>query len=778
MVGKHAGVSPLSRKLLRDIREGWKSFFAIWIICTLAITLYVGIDATWRGMDRNLSEQFSAGNLADLWAIGAVSDRTLRNLEALPGVDRAQRRISAEGTANQLQGEPVVKLLSGERGSWINRPLVRTGTDIPPVGSNSCVLQERFAQAHGIRIGDKLTVDIGNHNVELSVCGLGILPEYVAVLHNGEFSPDPNRFGYAYASSGALWFLPYNEALLTLEPGADVEAVKRAAQDLFDGSEAFVLVREDIKGIKMAMDESQQIQAMSYVFPLVFFVVAALITWTTMGRLVENQRLQIGTLFAQGYGKSTLAWHYTSYGLLLAALGSAGGFLGARYGIGPVLIEMIASLYTLPDAKPYLLPGVLAAVSAVLAAVTGGASVLSARAALTQTPAALMRPKTSGKGRRVMLENVGWLWRNMKFSAKMIQRNLWRNPMRACMGLIGVLGCTGLMLTGFGLRDSVDYVLRNYYTQTMRYDACAYLHDDAPDGYGQSIRVRTGASAAEERMLTSCEAQINGQWTLEQAFVFEDVHEMVYLTLEDGSPYRLPPEGVCLTRKASERYGLGIGDSVSLRMPGGRARDAEIVEIVDIQLGQGIYVSSSAWRALDLAPWKPNAVMLRGKDLRLDGVAEMDAVHRVRTIEQERASNEKVLDVLNLVVFLMVLFSGALALVVLYNLGQLNFFERIRELATLMVLGFTPREIKRLVLRENLLIAFAGIPVGLALGPSLHRLVLETGLPDTLEFVPFIQRSSWAYTAAFTFLFALIVNWMLGQKFRSINMVEALKSIE
>lgn len=777
---KMKGLSPLNRKLLRDLREGWKSFAAIWLICTLAITLYVGIDATWRGMQRSLDEQFELSNMPDLWVGGEVSDRTVRDLEALPGVTGAQRRVQVEGVAKELgqENDPTVMLMMHDGAARLSKPLVLEGTEFPPGRKDTCILHQAFAQAHGLRVGDVLAVEVYGRRISLTICGIGTLPEYVVTNHNGEFSPDPLGFGYACVSPGTLGFLPYNSAFLTVEPGADIGVVKQDVQKLLSDTQSAVMVRDDIMGIKMAMDESQQIRAMGRIFPVVFFIIAAMITWTTMSRLVEKQRLQIGILFSQGYGKGALMVHYTSYGLLLALLGAAGGFAGAYYAIGPILLNMLATLYTFPGAQPYLLPGVMASISAVLAVITGGASALSAFAALRHNPATLLRPKPPGKGRRVLLENIGWLWRRLPFSEKMIQRNLWRSPARVLMGLLGALGCTAMMLTGFGMRDSVDFVLRNYYTQTMQYDACIYLDDGAPVGYAEMVGRRIGASETEEKMQTGCEVLVQGQWQNKQVFVLEDEHPMVYLTLEDGTAYKLPQQGVALTRKASEEYGVGIGDTLQMRLPGGSAKQAQVVQIVDVQLGQGVYVSRSAWRDIDVMPWMPNAVMVRGDALQLEAVEEMDAVERVRTIMQERDANSKVLEVLNLVVLLLVLFSGALALVVFYNLGQLNFSERIRELATLMVLGFTQREMKRLVLRENLIITAIGIPIGLLLGPLLHKTVLESGLPNTLDFVPYIQSASWVYTVVLTFCFSVAINWVLGRKFRQVNMVEALKSVE
>ncbi len=781
MVRKRRAIGPLTRKLLRDLRDGWKSFVAIWIICMLAVTLYVGIDATWRAMQRNLDVQFSKSNMSDLWVQGAVSDRLVRDIQAIPGVDVVQRRLSVPSTAQRLnpEKEPTITLVMSDGEALVNKPIVYVGEDVCLGKKNQCVLQQRFADAFGLGIGDVLPVKLADGTqLDLTICGLGIMPEYVVTRDGDEFSPAATKYGYAYVSPGTLGFLPYTEVTLSTLEGADSRAIRYTLQDMLAEQQMVVIEREDIFGIKMASEEAQQLQALGTIFPVVFFVIAALITWTTMSRLVENQRLQIGTLFALGYGKRKLIWHYAGFGLVIAALGAITGFAGAGFGIAPILLDIMCSIYVLPGVKPYMSPWVLLAISALVALITGGASVLSAQAALKQTPAALLRPKPPGKGKRLFLENIKWLWSRIRFSGKMILRNMLRNKTRLVMGLVGAAGCTAMLLTGFGLKDSVGYVLTSHYSRTMHYEARASLNSDAPVDYGKAVALRAGADTYEEEMIASCEAFVGEAWTAKQVFVLQNGHDMIRLRDESGEPIYLPDKGVALTRKAAEDYGLALGDTLELRIPGGRTIETEIVRIVDIQLDQGIYASRSAWEKLDLFPWSPTAVLLRGESLTLDAATDMDGVEKVRTLEEERNSNSSVLDIMDLVVVLMVLFAGALALVVLYNLGQLNFSERIRELATLKVLGFTPKEIKKLVLRENLIITIAAVPIGLLLGPLLHRWVLEAGLPNTIQFIPYIARESWIYTSALTVCFAFLVNWMLGTKFKEVNMVEALKSVE
>ncbi len=774
---KKAARPSLLIKLLRDLKQGWKSFLAILIICSLAVVLYMGLDATWRSVDADLDLQFGRSNMADLWVRGEMSDRTLRDAAAIPGVSEAQRRVSANFEAPALAENPTITLVSGEGESTVCIPLLREGR--LPVRRGEGMLGERFAQAHGLKPGDSISLSLGDRKLELLITGLGLMPEYVVSSQGDELSPSALKAGFAYVSRDTLDFLPYSEIALTLSPQAEEGAVRSALQELTDGTQTVVIGREDIFGIKMAMEQAQQIRAMGAIFPLIFFVIAALITWTTMNRLVESQRLQIGGLFALGYTRPELLFHYAGYGMLIAVLGLVIGLVGARWALAPIIMHFLTFSYALPDAVPRLSFPVSLAVGAALTAMTGGASMLSARAALSQVPAALMRPKPPGRGKRILLENIKWLWRRIPFSEKMILRNMFRSPARLFMGLAGAIGCSALILTGFGLRDSVDYVLVNHYTRTMHYDMRVSFSKDAAPGYGRAVALRAGADEYEEQMITAAQVHTPGGWRVKQLYVLDDEHDMIRLSDETGARLTLPAQGIALTSKAAEDFGLEIGGTLLLRNPGGRTVGAKVEQIVDLQLNQGVYMTRTAWQQLGLSPFMPTHTLLRGGSLQPGAVIEdMDGVSTARTLKQERDSGTATLQIMNVIVVLLVLFSGALELVVFYNLGQLNFSERIRELATLKVLGFTRGEMKKLVLRENIVITAMGLPLGLLLGPPLLQLLLTYGLPNTIQFVSFIAPASWLYTVGTTLIFALLVNSILGAKFKSVNMVEALKSVE
>ena len=773
---KGKGTPLLKSKLLRDIVGNWKSFAAIFLICMLSTMLYCGIDAAWRGMEQNLGNQFAQCGLADIWVMGRMSDRRARDIASLNGVLDAQRRVSLRATAD-LAGEPSVELYMSDGTARVNSPMVFQGEALPADRKNVCVLDVRFAEASGIEVGDRLTVEAAGVSLELLVGGIGYSPEYVVYSDGFAFSADPADFGYAYLSPGTLGFLPYQETVVLIEPGADVAQVKREIQKLLDDPQMLVLTRDDKVGIKMAVEEADQIRALGQVFPIVFFLVAALITWSTMKRMVENQRMQIGTLCSLGYGRGRLILHYTSYGLFISALGALAGLLGARFILGKIVLWALSSIYNMPGVLLYMHPGVMAGIFALTVLIAMGASFLSCYRALKEAPADLLRPRPPAHGRRILLERIPFLWRRLSFSSKLITRNMLRNTFRFLIGMVGVVGSSALLLTGFGMRDSVVFVLNNHYTHTMRYDVRVDLNASVPEDYPEAVYLRSGAQRMETAMERSCELFVNGRWQTKGLHVLNDRHEMVYLE-RNGLRVWLPEEGIALTERAAEETGLDIGDSVRLRAPNGYAATVRITDIISIQLGQGVYLGKSAWRRLDLMPFMPTALFLSGGSINAAAVKDMDGVAKVRTIGEERTGNEAVVKVLDVVVLVMVLFAGALLLVVLFTLGQLNFFERVRELATLMVLGFYPRETKRLILRENIIIAILGLPLGLYLGPVLHRWVLTNGFPTMLEFIPYIALQSWIYTPLLTLLFARIVNIFIGVKFKSVDMVEALKSVE
>ncbi len=778
MVKSRRRAGPLRTKMYRDLKDGWKSFVAILIICLLSTSLFMGFDLTWRGMDQNIRNQFALGSLAGMWVRGEISGNDARKIERLGGVLSAQKRVTAEGEAENLPGDPQIKLLMSDGEPDVNKPVIYAGEGFTPGRKDQCILQKRFADANHLTVGDTITVTIGVQKLSLTICGLGTLPEFVIYNKEGEAVTAAASYGYAIVSPGTLGFLPYSEISLTVKPDADILAVRRAVQEVLDKDRTTVILRADKAAVKDSMEQISQLKMIGLIVPLLFFLVAALITWTTMGRLVENQRTQIGSLFAMGYGRRAILLHYAEYGVFIALLGALLGFVGAMYGFSPLLLWFLQTVYIMPGAAPFISAGTLILITLALVLITGGAGVLSARNALTKSPADLLRPRPPKQAKKIFLERIPLLWKRLSFSGKIIARSMLRSRVRLFMGLVGTIGCTALMLIGFGLRDTVEYAKWNYYTHTLAYDIRVTLTRGAPEGYAKSIQNRAGAKTFEEEMITAMDVFLGGDWKEKPVFVLENGQRLIRLEDEGGRQIELPPSGVTLTRKMADEFHLQMGDMLRLHVNGKRDTEAAVTQIVNLEMGQGLYFSREAWRKLDVQPFMPTAVLLEGDMMDLAKAKDMDGVERVQTLGEEYEDSNTMLKTLNLVVLLLIAFSGGLALVVYYNLGQLNYSERIRELATLKVLGFLPGEMKKIVLRENIIVTCLGLPLGFAAGIYLHRVVMEYALPSSIQFVQHIEPMSAAIIALITIGFSLIVNLILGSKFKSVNMVEALKSVD
>ena len=587
----------LRRKLIKDLTGNWKAFASMLILCMLSVTLWLGINEAAMGMDRGLAGLFSESNLADLWVTGAVSDHTARELAALPGALDAQRRVRLRVKAD-LPGDPKLDLYMFDGDARISKPLILEGGAPPEGARNALLIDQKFAKAMGVSVGDRVNVTSGGTRRELTVVGICYSPEYVVHSDGYSFNVDPHTFGYGFVSSGTLGDLPFSEVVVKLEDGADPDQAKREAEELIDDAAIQVSTRDERAFIRMAVEEAGQVYAMGQIFPAVFFLVAALITFSTMRRMVENQRVQLGTLYSLGYGRGQLIWHYASFGLLIALAGALFGSLGAHFFMGRVVVNMLLSLYVMPGGAAYMDPTMAAAAALMIVVIAVGASILSCYQALHEVPAGLLRLRPPRSGRRVLLERITPLWKRFSFSNKLIVRNLLRNASRFLIGVIGVVGCSMLLLTGFGMRDSVGYVLQHYFTVNMRYDARVDLNAYAPSGYDESVFNRSGALRMERVMEGLMQLDVGGHWQQKSFTVLEDRHDMVYFESE-GQRVWLPAEGAAVTKRLAEDLTLKLGDTLTLRMPDGGEVTTTIRSIIDLQLGQGVYFSRSAWRRLE-----------------------------------------------------------------------------------------------------------------------------------------------------------------------------------
>ncbi|MDE6713998.1 MAG: ABC transporter permease [Lachnospiraceae bacterium] len=588
-------------------------------------------------------------------------------------------------------------------------------------------------------------------------------------------------------------FAEYYDAVAEFEQEiADAEAEladARAELEDLEEPDVFVLDRGSNIGLACFDSDTQIVEAVAVVFPVFFFLVVALVCITTMNRMIEEQRMQIGVLKAMGYTTGAIMGKYLFYAGSAAVIGAVSGYIGGTY-LFPAVIWTGYSLTYGFAPMQYITDPVLGVVSLLAALLcTMGATWFSCIKELKSMPSELLRPKAPRAGRRIFLEYITVLWKQLPFLHKVSLRNIFRYKKRFFMMVIGISGCTALVLTGLGFQDSIVDVVDMQYTQIEVYDYNILLHEEV-DGEDQEAfemaldEVLRDHTYLHISKVDAVSAEMIKSINLLVPQEEERLTDYVMLQDEQGNPVALPGDGeALLSHKIAEKLGVKIGDTL-------RLRDSDMNEIVVTVSGtyknyihNYAIINEATYRdAMGEAPKYQNlyANVLDGADIHgaAASLLNLDEVLGVTVNQDSRDRVGGMLDSMKYIVILIIGCAAMLAFIVLYNLTNINITERIREIATIKVLGFYPLETANYVFRENLLLTGIGALVGLLLGKWLHMFVIEKIDIDMVSFDNIIQNSSYVYSFFITLLFALMVNLFMYFKLNKINMAESLKSVE
>lgn len=585
----------------------------------------------------------------------------------------------------------------------------------------------------------------------------------------------------------------------------DTEAEINAAQEKLDKSEDeinnvklpkwHVLDRTSIQSYATYKNDAQSIAAIGTVFPIIFFLVAALVSLTTMTRMVEEERTQIGTLKALGYKKSAITAKFVWYALLSTLLGSIVGVALGESLLPIVIIRTYRTVYmhlTQTVVQPHILNAVAATVLALLATV-GGAVAASARV-LSENPAALMRPEAPKIGKRTFVEDIDFIWMRLNFAQKAACRNLFRYKKRLFMTILGVAGCMALLLAGFGIRDSVEMLPEKQFNRVFSYQG--------------TVGADASLSRAERRQLLSKVASVEGVTEYLQTksivtyaetekgdtsaylIVPQDTVKLgEYVHLREArfphDDVTLTDDGVLITEKFAKALGVSAGDMITIKEdetaePVG---DVRVAGVVENYLSSYIYMTPNIYKALYGETASLNAALIKvDPSADTNAVAEdlldINGVTSVSMNATTQAQVNSMLGNLNVIIAVMILAAGLLAFIVLYNLNNINITERRRELATLKVLGFYPGELAAYVYRENVILTLFGTVLGMGLGFVLHWFVMQTVETETVMFGAEMRFTSYLFAILLTIVFAVLVNALMYFRMKKIDMIESLKSVE
>lgn len=602
-----------------------------------------------------------------------------------------------------------------------------------------------------------------------------------------------------------------NEAKLADAKQEYEEGKSEAEASLADGEKKIAEAEADIEDIGLPKwyvydrstlieysgfgENAERLGAIGRVFPVLFFLVAALISLTSMTRMVEEQRTAIGTMKALGYSKGAIASKYIGYAFLATVGGSILGVLIGEKILPYIIVYAYGILYQ-------HLPQILVPYDWKYAAMASGAAVfctifatlMACYRELDAQPAVLMRPPTPKNGRRVFLERIGIIWRHLNFTWKSTIRNLMRYKKRFFMTIFGIGGCMALMLVGFGLKDSCYEIANLQFAEIQFYDGSIYLTEDISEEQQEELEKTLDAESQVERYMDAYMQNI----TLANGKKERAAYACVFSTVEDipqfvdfhdrktKERYELSDDGVIVSEKTAKLLNVKRGDTIEIKDEENGNKKVKITQICENYMGHYIYFTPACYENTYGEKPKYNSILFKVADSA--GNTEMEKVGR-NILKQEGALSvsythdiEKQLDdmlrSLNLVIVVLIISAGMLAFVVLYNLNTVNIAERKRELATLKVLGFYNMEVAEYVYRENILLTLLGAIVGVVLGKFLHLFIIETVEVDSAMFGRNINAPSFVYSLILTVVFSLMINGVMYFKLRRIDMVESLKSIE
>ena len=581
------------------------------------------------------------------------------------------------------------------------------------------------------------------------------------------------------------------EAKITDAESKLIDAKEKIAE--IENPKWYILDRYANSGYNSFIQDTESIANIGKVFPIVFFVVATLISLTSMTRMVEEQRTQIGTLKALGYNKLQIASKYVMYASLACIIG---GMLGMCVGfvlLPKIIWMMYEMMYQMTDISlsfNFEQGGIgLLLISICII----GATIYAVMRELIYTPATLMRPKAPKKGKRVLLEKIPFIWKRLNFTQKVTVRNIFRYKKRFLMTIIGIFGCTSLILAGFGLRDSIRHILPSQFEKVFCYDTQISLknglENEQKEEYIKNLKQDERVNEVVEtymKLLTVIhesneeEVQVivpNQQEEIEKVISLNDVETKEKVELKENE--------ICITDKAAQLLNVKVGDTVTLKNGDDEEKQVKISNIVENYISHYVYMSKSTYESLYGEEYSTNVLLVQNKDI---SDSEEEALAK-EIIEQKEVSSitrtssmMSILDdtmvSLNYVVVILIVSAGLLAFVVLYNLSNVNISERIRELATIKVLGFYDREVYSYITRETILLTLIGIALGLVGGYFLNYFILGTCEINMLRFAKIIKPMSYIYSALITVGFTIIVNIITYFALKKIDMIESLKSVE
>lgn len=761
----------LSKKRLRDIKQNKMQFFNIFIMVFLGVFVFAGIHAYMDGMEESADKYYKDNNFQDIWLSGEnFSNDDLEKVKNMENVKDAERILTIK---TELENKNDVTLDTNFiESNNISKMYVVDGEEFSK-DKKGVWFDSYLAKNLDLKVGDEITFTYQNMKMTEKILGLVNTPDHVYfVKDDTEIFPTHKNYGYMYLSINELpqgMLQIFNQIIVDVNKTDKMQETKANLENNIKSAIA-VTDRESSVSYKGYNSEIEEGTTYSGVFTFLFLFIAVLSVTTTMNRFVKKQRTQIGTLKALGFKNRKIINHYVGYGFIISLVASVVGLLAGKYGLGTFFLNMEMSYFEVPVYNTVLIPVVYILAITVVALITL-VTYLSCRNILKESAVEALRieiPKV--KSTKFDLTTKG-IFKKASISTRWNLRDVGRNKGRSLMAIVGIIGCTMLMLCAFGMMDTMKSYLSWEFDKISNFEYKLSLSNNYTDDQFTNITEKYGNETSESFGIEIKNVDKKETNTL----TVNDAPNKLKYTNHNKEYMDLKDDGIYITEKLSEKYGLKVGDEITWHIFGDdNWYTCKIAGLNRDPQNQQLNMTRKYYESLGLT-YKADTVYT---DENLINTKTIDGVDTIQSIATLKQGMESMLETTETMVVLLIVVSAILGFVIIYNLGILSFTEKQYQFATLKVLGFKDKQIKNIFVKQNLWLTVAGIVIGLPPGFWMLDYIFKSALGENYDFNAYIKPVSYLYAVVGSLVVSIIVNKVLSRKVKRIDMVTSLKGNE
>ena len=669
----------LFKKMLRDIRKHKAQFLSIFLMAFLGVFVFAGVGGESVGIEVNVNDYYNDTNLADGWIYSInINDLFLYQVDCLGATTQMERQLVVDSVAD-FSNDPEITLHFVENNT-ISKFYLLQGEPLDIDDKNGVWLDKSFADAKGLKVGDNITFKFEGHEIEKEIKGIGYSPEYVYHASQSSVIPDFSKMGFAYMSYKAFPEDNISYNVLNVKFDGTPENYNDLLSYHMDGYYSSFVERSEHVSVNQFSEEMDQHKMMSGIFPVVFILISMLILLTTMTRIITHQRTQIGILKASGFKDRSIIFHYVSYGFWLVLVGAILGLILGPMTLPQLFYPSMSATYKLPSWEPaWSMNFVYVAALMVLMSIF--VSYYAVKSISDEKPADTIRPKAPKISTTGFVEKLG-IWDKLSFNVRWNWRDAKRNKFRALMTIIGVIGCSALLVCAFGMYDGMNDLKEWEFNQINHYDSKLVIDDEATISEIDDV----ASDVNGDKIMESAIEIESGSVKKSGSLMVLNNTDLVTPTDYDWNPIKIEDNEVSISQKMADMLDVGVGDTVKWHIMGSdKWVKTKVDKIHADPTSQGLIMSSDKLEDLDLNYTPTSIVTTEHVD------KNYSAIKTANSMKDMTGSWDELTEAMWLLIYILIFFASLLAVVVLYNLGLLSFTEIEREIATLKVLGFKTR---------------------------------------------------------------------------------------